>query len=65
MVTNSRACAGKGLQDVLLANGASDAIHLDGGGSSKMWVRRMGYVNDVKCPKRCVVMPPGTNDRCE
>ncbi|MBI5242229.1 MAG: phosphodiester glycosidase family protein [Elusimicrobia bacterium] len=52
VVTDSRACTGKGLQDVLLANGASDAIHLDGGGSSKMWVRGIGYVNDVSENRR-------------
>lgn len=47
VVTNSKACTGAGLQKVLAANGAADAIHLDGGGSSKMWIKGMGYVNDV------------------
>jgi len=48
VVTNTSACTGKGLQDVLLAAGAADAVHLDGGGSSKLWLRGAGYVNDVK-----------------
>jgi len=46
VVTDSTACTGAGLQSVLIAHGAADAIHLDGGGSSKMWIRGMGYVND-------------------
>jgi hypothetical protein len=46
VVTDSTSCSGAGLQQVLLAHGAADAIHLDGGGSSKMWIRGMGYVND-------------------
>jgi hypothetical protein len=46
VVTDSTACSGTGLQDVLLAHGAADAIHLDGGGSSKLWIRGKGYVND-------------------
>ncbi len=47
VVTNTKSCTGKGLQQVFAANGAADAIHLDGGGSSKMWLRGTGYVNDV------------------
>jgi hypothetical protein len=46
IVTNRTACTGAGLQQALLAHGAADAIHLDGGGSSKMWIRGKGYVND-------------------
>ncbi|MBI4801754.1 MAG: phosphodiester glycosidase family protein [Elusimicrobia bacterium] len=52
VVTNSRACTGQGLQQVMAANGASDAIHLDGGGSSKMWLKGTGYVNDVSGERR-------------
>jgi hypothetical protein len=46
VVTDSTSCTGAGLQSTLIAHGAADAIHLDGGGSSKMWIRGMGYVND-------------------
>jgi hypothetical protein len=46
VVTDATSCSGAGLQDALLAHGAADAIHLDGGGSSKMWIRGKGYVND-------------------
>src|SRR5207237_3546060 len=46
VVTDSTACTGAGLQQVLIAHGAADAVHLDGGGSSKMWLRGAGYVND-------------------
>jgi len=62
VVTDNRACTGKGLQDVLLANGAADAIHLDGGGSSKMWIRGKGYVNNEREDRRpsvAIVARPG------
>lgn len=48
VVSGPTACSGKGLQKVLAAAGASDAVHLDGGGSSKMWIRGQGYVNGVR-----------------
>lgn len=52
VVTGPGSCTGKGLQDVLLSAGAADAIHLDGGGSSKLWLRGAGYVNGVKEDRR-------------
>jgi len=67
VVTDSRACTGRGLQQVLLANGAADAIHLDGGGSSKMWIRGMGYVNDVRenrKPSVVIVAKPRAAQKC-
>jgi hypothetical protein len=63
VVTNNTVCTGDGLQRVLLAHGAADAIHLDGGGSSKMWIRGRGYVNqqpeDRVVPVAIVVRPNG------
>lgn len=46
VVTDSDVCTGKGLQQVLAAKGASDAIHLSGAGASKMWIKGRGYIND-------------------
>jgi MYXO-CTERM domain-containing protein len=46
VVTDDTVCDGTTLQNVLLAHGAADALQLDGGGSSKMWISGMGYVND-------------------
>jgi Phosphodiester glycosidase len=46
VVTDDTVCDGTTLQNVLLAHGAADAVQLDGGGSSKMWISGMGYVND-------------------
>ncbi|MEK9146101.1 MAG: phosphodiester glycosidase family protein [Elusimicrobiota bacterium] len=48
VVSGPSSCTGKGLQRVLAAAGAADAVHLDGGGSSKMWLRGKGYVNGVQ-----------------
>ena len=45
VVTDPTSCTGAGLQSVLLAHGAADAIHLDGGGSSKLFIAGRGYVN--------------------
>jgi len=46
VVTDDTVCDGTTLQNVLLAHGAADAVQLDGGGSSKMWISGMGYVNN-------------------
>jgi hypothetical protein len=61
VATDSTACTGAGLQQSLLAHGAADAVHLDGGGSTKMWITGMGYVNDEtqdRAPPVAVVARP-------
>ncbi len=61
VVTDPTSCTGAGLQDALLAHGAADAIHLDGGGSSKLWIRGMGYVNgepEDRAPSIVVIARP-------
>jgi hypothetical protein len=39
-------CSGFFLQSEFLLHNAADAIFLDGGGSTKLWIRGMGYVNN-------------------
>ncbi|MBI4425614.1 MAG: phosphodiester glycosidase family protein [Elusimicrobia bacterium] len=46
VVADLGVCTGEGLQDALLAHGAADALQLDGGGSSRLWIAGRGYVND-------------------
>jgi hypothetical protein len=61
VATDSTACTGAGLQQSLLAHGAADAVHLDGGGSTKMWIAGMGYVNDEtqdRAPPVAIVARP-------
>ncbi|MBS1118956.1 MAG: hypothetical protein H6Q90_1184 [Deltaproteobacteria bacterium] len=65
VVTNPTSCSGTGLQDVMLAHGASDAIHLDGGGSSKLWIRGQGYVNgEAEDRKPSIVLIARPNGTC-
>ena len=45
VVTNRGQCTAAKLQNALLAAGMTDAVHLDGGGSSKMWING-AYVDD-------------------
>jgi hypothetical protein len=64
VVTDNGLCSGGGLQQVLAAHGAADAIHLDGGGSTKMWIRGKGYVNantneDRQIPVAIIARPNG------
>ncbi|MFH2204225.1 MAG: phosphodiester glycosidase family protein [Elusimicrobiota bacterium] len=47
VVGGNRVCTGEGLQKVLLGAGAADAVHLDGGGSAKMWIKDRGYVDSA------------------
>lgn len=44
VATDRTSCTGEGLQEALLAFGASDALLLDGGGSTRLWVGGR-YVN--------------------
>jgi hypothetical protein len=46
VATDDTVCDGPTLQQVLLAHGAAIAVQLDGGGSTKMWIRGRGYVNN-------------------
>jgi hypothetical protein len=65
VATDSTACTGAGLQQSLLAHGAADAVHLDGGGSTKMWIAGVGYVNDEtqdRAPPVAIVARP--NGEC-
>lgn len=45
VVTNRFECTAAKLRSALTAAGMTDAIHLDGGGSSKMWIKG-AYVDD-------------------
>jgi MYXO-CTERM domain-containing protein len=65
VVTDDTVCSGPQLQQVLMAHGAADAIQLDGGGSSKMWIRGKGYVNNEpqdRSPSVAIVARP--NGQC-
>jgi hypothetical protein len=65
--TDDNVCTGAGLQDVLLGHGAANAVQLDGGGSTKLWIRGRGYVNveaEDRQPPVAIVARPAGADAC-
>ncbi|MCX5787506.1 MAG: phosphodiester glycosidase family protein [Elusimicrobia bacterium] len=64
VVTQPGTCSGQELQAELLRHGAADAILLDGGGSSKLWIGGRGYVNgepqDRKPPVTILIFAAGS-----